>query len=85
MPKHNVDMSARIRMAPGARRQLAKHAGSLGMNKPLVVTDPGVAGLDWFQEIEAADRTVHWGVGTHPNIVTASFMALLSAINRSAS
>ena len=38
-----------------------------------------------YVEIEAADRTVHWGVGTHPNIVTASFMALLSAINRSAS
>ena len=34
-------------------------------------------------EIEAADRSVHWGVGLHPNIGTASFHALLSAINRS--
>ena len=36
-----------------------------------------------YVEIEAADRTVHWGVGVHPNIVTASFHALVSAINRS--
>ena len=36
-----------------------------------------------YVEIEAADHSVHWGVGVHPNIVTASFQALLSAINRS--
>ncbi len=36
-----------------------------------------------YVEIEAADRSVHWGVGVHPNIVTASMYALLSAINRS--
>ena len=36
-----------------------------------------------YVEIEGADRRVHWGVGVHPNIVTASFYALLSAINRS--
>lgn len=36
-----------------------------------------------YVEIEAEDRTVHWGVGVNPNIVTASFQALLSAINRS--
>lgn len=36
-----------------------------------------------YVEIETADRSVHWGVGLHPNIVTASFHALLSAINRS--
>ena len=37
-----------------------------------------------YVEIEAADRHVYWGVGMDPNIVTASFHALLSAINRSA-
>jgi 2-isopropylmalate synthase len=36
-----------------------------------------------YVEIEAPDRSAHWGVGLHPNIVTASFLALLSAINRS--
>ena len=38
-----------------------------------------------YVEIEAADRRVYWGVGMNPNIVTASFHALLSAINRSQS
>ena len=36
-----------------------------------------------YVEIESSDRSAHWGVGLHPNIVTASFHALLSAINRS--
>jgi 2-isopropylmalate synthase len=36
-----------------------------------------------YVEVETSDRTAHWGVGLHPNIVTASFHALLSAINRS--
>ncbi len=36
-----------------------------------------------YVEIETPTRDVYWGVGLHPNIVTASFRALLSAINRS--
>ena len=36
-----------------------------------------------YVEIETSSRAVYWGVGLHPNIVTASFRALLSAINRS--
>ncbi len=36
-----------------------------------------------YVEIETSSRDVYWGVGLHPNIVTASFRALLSAINRS--
>ncbi|MDG2113015.1 MAG: 2-isopropylmalate synthase, partial [Actinomycetota bacterium] len=36
-----------------------------------------------YVEIEDASHAVHWGVGVHPNIVTASFHALLSAINHS--
>jgi len=35
-----------------------------------------------YVEIETPDHQVHWGVGMHPNIVTASFQALLSALNR---
>ena len=37
-----------------------------------------------YVEIEAGDRSVHWGAAVHPNIVTASFKALLSALNRCA-
>lgn len=35
-----------------------------------------------YVEIETNDLDVYWGVGLNPNIVTAGFMALLSAINR---
>ncbi len=37
-----------------------------------------------YVEIETPDRKVFWGVGINSNIVTASFMALLSALNRAA-
>ncbi len=37
-----------------------------------------------YVEIETPDRQVFWGVGMNPNIVTASFQALLSALNRAA-
>ncbi|HCB33809.1 MAG TPA: 2-isopropylmalate synthase [Acidimicrobiaceae bacterium] len=37
-----------------------------------------------YVEIETDDRRVFWGVGLNPNIVTASFQALLSALNRAA-
>ena len=37
-----------------------------------------------YVELEAADRTVNWGVGVDPNIATASMKALVSAINRAA-
>jgi 2-isopropylmalate synthase len=35
-----------------------------------------------YVEIETADRQTWWGVGVDANIVTASFQALVSAINR---
>lgn len=37
-----------------------------------------------YVEIETSDRQVFWGVGLNPNIVTASFQAMLSALNRAA-
>jgi 2-isopropylmalate synthase len=35
-----------------------------------------------YVEIETSDRQAWWGVGVDSNIVTASFQALISAINR---
>jgi 2-isopropylmalate synthase len=35
-----------------------------------------------YVELEAADRTVSWGVGIDPNIATASMKALVSAIDK---
>jgi 2-isopropylmalate synthase len=37
-----------------------------------------------YVELEAADRTVDWGVGVDPNIATASMKALVSAVNKAA-
>ena len=38
-----------------------------------------------YVEIEAVGGGVHWGVGVHPNIVTASMKALVSSINSAGS
>jgi len=35
-----------------------------------------------FVETKAADGTVHWGVGLHESILTASLRAVISALNR---
>ena len=37
-----------------------------------------------YVEIETSDHRVRWGAGIDSNIVTASFQALVSAINRAA-
>jgi 2-isopropylmalate synthase len=35
-----------------------------------------------YVETVTADSTTRWGIGTDPNIITASFCAVLSATNR---
>jgi 2-isopropylmalate synthase len=35
-----------------------------------------------YVETVDTDGTVRWGVGTHPNIITASLRAVLSAVLR---
>ena len=35
-----------------------------------------------YVETKAADGTLHWGVGLHENILTASLRAVISAVNR---
>jgi hypothetical protein len=35
-----------------------------------------------FVETKAADGTMHWGVGLHESILTASLRAVISALNR---
>jgi 2-isopropylmalate synthase len=37
-----------------------------------------------YVEAESADGTTYWGVGQHPNIVVASFRAVVSAVNQMA-
>jgi 2-isopropylmalate synthase len=35
-----------------------------------------------YVEARAADGSVHWGVGLHESILTASMRAVVSAVNR---
>ncbi|MGB7085318.1 MAG: iron-containing alcohol dehydrogenase [Phormidesmis sp.] len=42
----------KIRFGPGARRELIAELATLGIQRPLMVTDRDVAKLPWFEEIE---------------------------------
>ena len=46
-----------IRFGAGAIAELPAHLASVGLNRPLLVTDPMVAGLDFFGRIVAGLRT----------------------------
>lgn len=41
-----------IRFGAGAIKELPQHLASMGFSKPLLVTDPIVAGLDFFKDIK---------------------------------
>ena len=44
----------RVVFAPGAARELAAHCRSLGLVRPLLVTDPGLVELGLVAPVEAA-------------------------------
>ncbi len=43
-----------VRFGAGAIKELPAHLAANGLSKPLLVTDPMVAGLDFFKEIKAS-------------------------------
>jgi alcohol dehydrogenase class IV len=47
-PSGRYNYPTAYRIGCGRRRELAEACGELRMQRPLVVTDPGVANLDWF-------------------------------------
>jgi alcohol dehydrogenase class IV len=47
-PKGNFNYPTAYRIGAGRISELADACRSLGLARPLVVTDPGVAGLSWF-------------------------------------
>ena len=47
----NFNYPASYRIGPGRITELADACHSLGMTRPLIVTDPGILGLDWFAPI----------------------------------
>jgi len=52
MSSHRLDLPASILHGGGSRRKLPELLTSLGVRRPLVVTDPGVVALGFVEEIE---------------------------------
>lgn len=50
-PRGNFNYPTAYRIGAGRRAELAEACKELSTRRPLVVTDPGVAKLPWFQEI----------------------------------
>jgi hypothetical protein len=50
----NFNYPTTYRIGAGRLRELAGACGELGIRRPLVVTDPGIVGLEWFAPIVPA-------------------------------
>lgn len=50
-PSGNYNYPTAYRIGAGRRAELPSACGELGMSRPLVVTDPGVAALPWFSAL----------------------------------
>ena len=53
-PKGNFNYPAAYRIGAGRIAELAEACEAVGIQKPLIVTDPTVAGLPWFSKITDA-------------------------------
>ncbi|HTL57267.1 MAG TPA: iron-containing alcohol dehydrogenase [Candidatus Limnocylindrales bacterium] len=73
---------------PGALSELSVRAASLGVRKPLVVTDPGLVNTAAFQALikvlGATERDKQWFVfsGVHPNPLETDVREAAAAFNR---
>src|SRR3954447_14083912 len=58
----------RIRFGAGALQELPQQLALLGVQKPLIVTDPGLVATDAFKSLETISART-WPVfsGVHPN------------------
>jgi 4-hydroxybutyrate dehydrogenase len=70
----------KIRLGVGALRELPGELKTLGMRRPLVVTDPGLLATDAFKSLEAISGR-QWAVfsGVHPNPIIEDVDAALTA------
>ncbi|HET8746311.1 MAG TPA: iron-containing alcohol dehydrogenase [Ramlibacter sp.] len=72
-----------IRFGPGARREVARHLKELGLQRPLLVTDRGLADLPVLAEFQSqlAGLDVHVFAGVSGNPTASQVMAGASAFN----
>jgi alcohol dehydrogenase class IV len=64
----NFSFPTNVRFGAGCLRELPRHLGALGVNKPLIVTDAGLLPTDAFKSLEKISGR-QWQVfsGVHPN------------------
>ncbi|SPE50516.1 Iron-containing alcohol dehydrogenase [Verrucomicrobia bacterium] len=69
-----------IRFGAGSLQELPRHLAALGVNKPLIVTDPGLLPTDAFKSLEKISGK-KWAVfsGVHPNPVIEDVEAATAA------
>lgn len=76
LPRGNFNYPTAYRIGCGRRAELADACAQLGVTRPLIVTDPGVANLPWFSTIVGSLRTlmpalsVFDGVAANPDGAT---------------
>jgi alcohol dehydrogenase class IV len=69
MTVHRFSFPTTIHFGPGARALVAKHLGSAGVRRPLIVTDRGIAALPILEELRNRLEPLVAGVysGVHGN------------------
>lgn len=79
----NWNYPTRVLFGPGRIRELAGLCRELGMQRPLLVTDPGLAGLPFVRDALAANRTADLPTGlctdVRPNPTAANVTAGVAA------
>ena len=83
IPNRNFNYPTAIKFGSGRIRELADHCKAVGMRRPLLVTDPGLAAspmvADIVKDLKAADLPVLVFSDVRPNPVESNVMAGVKA------
>jgi hypothetical protein len=82
----NFSFPTNIRFGAGCLQELPGHLAALGVNRPLIVTDPGLLPTDAFKSLEKISGK-QWAVfsGVHPNPTIEDVEAATAAYREQAS
>ena len=83
IPNRNINYPTAIKYGAGRIKELADHCRANGINRPLFVTDPGLAAMPMVTDIVADVRKAGLGIGVfsdvRPNPVEANIDAGVKA------
>jgi alcohol dehydrogenase class IV len=68
LPHVNWNYPTAIKVGPGRIAELPRHCAELGMQRPLIVTDPGIAALPMLEQAAAACRAAGLACGIFHDI-----------------